>query len=54
MNIQITTSPKVYIGLDAYKKTWIVSIQTDLFFHKTYSMPSKSSDLEEYVNKKFS
>ncbi len=53
MSTQITTSPKVYIGLDIHKKTWTVSIQTDLFFHKTYSMPSKSSDLEEYINKNF-
>lgn len=53
MSTQITTSPKVYIGLDIHKKTWTVSIQTDLFFHKTYSMPSKISDLEEYVNKNF-
>lgn len=53
MSTQITTSPKVYIGLDIHKKTWTVSIQTDLFFHKTYSMPSKSSDLEQYVNKNF-
>jgi transposase len=48
-----TTSPKVYIGLDVHKKTWSVSIQTDLFFHKTYSMPSKAVDLYDYVAKHF-
>jgi transposase len=53
MNTQITTTPKVYIGLDIHKKTWTVSIQTDLFFHKTYSMASKSSDLEAYIDKNF-
>lgn len=53
MSTQITACPKVYIGLDIHKKTWTVSIQTDLFFHKTYSMPSKSEDLELYVNKNF-
>jgi transposase len=49
----ITSSPKVYIGLDIHKKTWSVSIQTDLFFHKTYSMPSRANDLYEYVHKTF-
>ncbi|MFT5253276.1 MAG: transposase, partial [Flavobacteriales bacterium] len=29
--------PKIFIGLDIHKKSWTVSIQTDLFFHKTYS-----------------
>lgn len=53
MSSLITASPKVYIGLDIHKKTWTVSIQTDLFFHKIYSMPSKSSDLEQYINKNF-
>ena len=53
MSTQITTNPKVYIGLDIHKKTWTVSIQTDLFFHKTYSMPSKPCQLEEYINKNF-
>ena len=37
----ITKGPKLFIGLDVHKKTWSVSIQTDLFFHKTYSMPKK-------------
>lgn len=53
MSTQITASPKIYIGLDIHKKTWTVSIQTELFFHKTYSMPSKSSDLYDYVEKNF-
>lgn len=54
MQLQDTTSsPKIYIGLDIHKKNWSVSIQTDLFFHKTYSMPSKALDLYEYVQKTF-
>jgi transposase len=53
MYTQITTMPKIYIGLDIHKKTWSVSIQTDLFFHKTYSMPAKSEDLYQYVLKNF-
>jgi transposase len=39
--------------LDIHKKTWTVSIQTELFFDNTDLMPSKSSDLEKYVNKNF-
>ena len=48
-----TTGPKLFIGLDVHKKTWSVSIQTDIFFHKTYSMPSKPGDLYDYVAKHF-
>lgn len=54
MNTQTTASlSKVYIGLDIHKKTWTISIQTDLFFYKTYSMPAKSSDLESYIDRIF-
>lgn len=49
----ITFNPKVFIGLDIHKKSWSVSIQTDLFFHKTYSMPSKPDDLYDYVSRTF-
>lgn len=47
------TIPKIFIGLDIHKQSWSVSIQTDLFFHKTYSMPSNNSDLYDYVEKHF-
>ena len=51
MQLQDTqTSPKLFIGLDIHKKSWTVSIQTDLFFHKTYSMPSNAEDLGEFNN----
>lgn len=53
MNTQITTTSKVHIGLDIHKKTWTVSIQTDLFFHKTFSLPSLSEDLFQYVERTF-
>ena len=36
-----------------HKKSWTVSIQTDLFFHKTYSMPSTADDLYQYVERTF-
>ena len=45
--------PKVFIGLDIHKKSWTVSIQTDLFFHKRYSMPSIAQDLYQYVERTF-
>jgi transposase len=35
------------------QKSWTVSIQTDLFFHKTYSLPSVSEDLYQYVERTF-
>ena len=47
------TIPKIFIGLDIHKKSWTVSIQTDLFFHKTYSLPSVSEDLYQYVERTF-
>lgn len=47
------TIPKIFIGLDIHKQSWSVSIQTDLFFHKTYSMPSIASDLYDYVANNF-
>jgi hypothetical protein len=53
MQLQDAFSPKIFIGLDIHKKSWTVSIQTDLFFHKTYSMPSNAEDLYQYVERTF-
>jgi len=47
------TSPKIFIGLDIHKNSWSVSIQTDLFFHRTFSMPSVAEDLFQYVERTF-
>jgi transposase len=47
------TIPKIFIGLDIHKQSWTVSIQTDLFFHKTYSLPSIAEDLYYYVERTF-
>lgn len=47
------TIPKIFIGLDIHKKSWTVSIQTDLFFHKTFSLPSVSDDLYQYIERTF-
>ena len=46
-------SPKLFIGLDIHKNSWTVSIQTDLFFHKTFSIPSVCEDLYRYVESTF-
>jgi transposase len=46
-------NPKIYIGLDMHKLKWSISIQTDLFFYKTFSMPAVSEDLLVYVEKHF-
>jgi len=45
--------PKLFIGLDIHKKSWSVCIQTDLFEHKTFTMPSNPEELYEYVEKNF-
>lgn len=54
MSTQTTAKPKIYIGMDIHKKSWTVSIQTDLFFHKTYTMPARSRELLNYVEQHFS
>lgn len=46
-------NPKLFIGLDIHKNSWTVSIQTDLFFHKTFSIASVCEDLYRYVENTF-
>lgn len=53
MPLQTDVTPKLYIGLDIHKKSWSVSIRTDLFDHKTYSMPPNSNSLYDYVAEHF-
>jgi transposase len=50
---QIDATPKLYIGLDIHKKSWSVSIKTDLFDHKTCSMPPGADGLYDYVSTNF-
>lgn len=45
--------PKVFIGMDIHKKSWSVSIQTDLFFHKTFTMPPSACELANYIDSHF-
>ncbi|QJD97735.1 IS110 family transposase [Mucilaginibacter robiniae] len=46
-------TPQLFIGIDVHKKSWSVSIRTDLFEHKTFSMPSEPDKLIGYVNEHF-
>jgi len=55
MNTQTTASvPKLFIGMDVHKKSWTCHFKTDLFDHKTVTMPADTSCLQEYVQKHFS
>lgn len=46
-------TPQLFIGIDVHKKSWSVSIRTDLFEHKTFNMPSEPDKLISYVNQHF-
>lgn len=46
---EMPSQPKVFIGMDINKKSWSVSIQTDLFFHKSFTMPPDASELASYI-----
>ncbi|MBK0371136.1 hypothetical protein [Flavobacterium agrisoli] len=39
--------------MDICKNSWKVFIQTDLFFHKTFSIPSVCEELYRYVENTF-
>lgn len=39
--------------MDIHKATWKISIQNEVFHHKTYSIPANCADLEKYVNDNF-
>lgn len=54
MQIQKTISvPKVYIGLDIHKKSWSVTIKTDIALHKTMSMVPDPEQLYTYIETHF-
>ncbi len=53
MQTQITTIPKLYIGMDIHKKSWSVHFRTDLFDHRGYAMPPEPIKLAEYVTENF-
>lgn len=49
MQLHSAIEPKVFIGLDIHKNSYRLSIQTDLFFHKSFSMPSLPEGVYQYV-----
>lgn len=51
MTTQITATPKLFIGMDVHKKSWTVHFKTDLFDHKTVTMPASTQSLIDYVEK---
>lgn len=53
MQLHSALEPKVFIGLDIHKKSYRLYIQTDLFFHKSFSMSSDPEGVYQYVFKHF-
>ena len=53
MPSQNAIDTKLFIGIDIHKKSWSVSIRTETFDHKTFSMPPDPDVLYEYVTKHF-
>ena len=43
----------IYVGLDVHKKSWNVSIMTEVLTHKTFSQDPKPEILYAYLHKKF-
>ncbi len=39
--------------MDVHKKSWTVHIKTDLFDHKTVTVPADPESLQQYIEKKF-
>ncbi len=53
MQSQTELQPKLFIGIDVHKKSWSVSIRTDIAEHKTYSTVPIAEKLYDYVDKNF-
>lgn len=53
MTPQTTAQPKLFIGMDVHKKSWTVHFKTDLFDHKTVTMPAEPTQLFNYVSTHF-
>jgi transposase len=51
MKTQTTAIPKLFIGMDVHKKSWTVHLKTDLFDHKTVTVPASVEALTSYVEK---
>jgi transposase len=47
------TDQNIYVGLDAHKKQFTVSIQSEYLFHKTFSQPPKPEVLVNHLRHNF-
>jgi len=47
------TGQNIYAGIDTHKKSWKVSIYTDVIYHKTFNQPPKPEVLFHYLTKHF-
>ena len=50
---QTSSTPKVIIGMDIHKKSWSVSIRTDICDHRTLNMPADADGLYDYISSNF-
>ena len=46
--MEIKTNNKLYIGIDVHKRSWSVSIFTDILHHKTFSQPPLPKALQKH------
>ena len=57
MQVQIRnldfTGQNIYAGIDVHKKSWQVSIYSEVLYHKTFSQPPKPEVLYHYLEKHF-
>ena len=53
MQLQNELPPQLFIGIDVHKKSWSVSMRTDIAEHKTYTTVPCADKLYDYVNKNF-
>jgi transposase len=53
MQTQNELTPQLFIGIDVHKKSWSISMRTDIAEHKTYSAAPRADKLFEYVSKNF-
>lgn len=50
---QSVSEPRLYIGIDVHKRSWSVSMRTDVAEHKTISFVPSSEKLYDYVRTHF-
>lgn len=53
MATQLTSQPKLHIGMDIHKKSWSVHMRTDISDHKSMTIPADEMVLLNYVESNF-